>query len=281
MSSNTRKIGAAFGLASIAAFSVALPASAAVTASEWGVFGASTNGYDAAVTFTNPDFPGAEIMVSSEMTYDWLTPDGEGEGFTAADPLGLLIGANLTSTDYNFLKVQTAADNTQATVTDITFDSAVPAGQLVLAISDIDSDRAEITMRDANDNDVAVADIIGTATTLGFNWDDITNTTDVPTVETGSNAVTVQMWDAPDGTDGSTGWVRPSVAITEITITTWTTDGNSSGQRFWLGQVIETEDTSDNSLPNTGIDDSIYLVAVAGGAMLVVGGLVGLRRRQA
>jgi LPXTG-motif cell wall-anchored protein len=237
MNSTTRTIGAAFGLASIAAFSIALPASAAVTASEWGVFGNSSNGYDAAVTFTNPDFPDAEIMVSSESTYDFYAPADEDEGFT----------------------------------------SEVPADQLVLAISDIDSDYTEITMLDAEDNSVSADDIMGTATDKAFNWADPTDTDNIPQVG-GEGATIVSMGNAPDDTDGSTGWVRPSVPISKITISTWTTDGNVSSQRYWIGQVVE---TADEPLANTGASDSLYLVAAAGGAMLAVGGLVGLRRRQA
>jgi LPXTG-motif cell wall-anchored protein len=277
MNSTTRTIGAAFGLASIAAFSIALPASAAVTASEWGVFGNSSNGYDAAVTFTNPDFPDAEIMVSSESTYDFYAPADEDEGFTTADPVGALVGANYDSSDDLFLKVSTAADNEQAVVTEITFDSEVPADQLVLAISDIDSDYTEITMLDAEDNSVSADDIMGTATDKAFNWADPTDTDNIPQVG-GEGATIVSMGNAPDDTDGSTGWVRPSVPISKITISTWTTDGNVSSQRYWIGQVVE---TADEPLADTGASDSLYLAAAAGGAMLAVGGLVGLRRRQA
>ena len=76
MNNTARKIGAAFGLAAIASFSVALPASAA-NVGEWGVFDDSENGYDGAIYFTNPDFPDAEVMVSSESTYEFLQPAEE------------------------------------------------------------------------------------------------------------------------------------------------------------------------------------------------------------
>lgn len=277
MNNTARKVGAAFGLAAIAGFSVALPASAANIA-EWGVFDDSTNGYDGAIYFTNPDFPDAEVMVSSESTYEFLQPAEENEGFTTADPLGALVGANYDSTDTNFLKISTAADNTQTLVTEITFDSPVPAGQLVLAISDIDSDHAEITMLDENDDDVTAGDIIGTATETGFNWSDPADTLNVPTVEATDPGV-VSMYNAPDDTEGSTGWVRPSSSISKITINTWTEDGNVSSQRIWVGQVIE--DTSSDGLANTGAGDSLYLGAIAGGALLVAGGAIALRRRQA
>lgn len=274
MNNTSRTAGAILGLAAIATFSVALPASAANVA-EWGVFEDSLTA-DGALLFTNPDFPDAEIMVSSENTYSFLSPAEENEGFTSADPVGALVGANYDSTDSLFLKIETAADNNQETVTEITFDSPVPADQLVLAISDIDSDYTEVTMLDAEDSDVSAEDIVGTATTTGFNWDDPSDTENIPNVAL-EDATTVSMGTAPDGTDGSTGWVRPSVAVSQITISTWTEDGNNSSQRIWVGQVIE--DTSSDNLADTGVSDSLYLTAVAGGAILAVGGAIALRRR--
>lgn len=167
-----------------------------------------------------------------------------------------------------------------ATTTTITFDSPVPAGQLVLAISDIDSDRAEIFMYDELGFFTDAADIIGTATTLGFNWDDPSNTEDVPLV--GRDLVkltTVHMGEAPWNTEGSTGWVRPSADISRIEINTYTEDGEVSSQRIWIGQVIE--DTSGDELASTGAGDSLYLAALAGGAALTAGGVMAVRRRQA
>ena len=271
----SRTTGAILGLVAITTFSVALPASAANVA-EWGVFGDSLNGFDGAVTFTNPNFPDAEIMVSNENTYGFYSPDGEGEGFTVNAPVGAIVGANQTSTDDNFLKVSTYDAN--AVWTEITFASPVPAGQLVLAISDIDSDRTEIQMYDDVDNNIAAADIIGTATMLGFNWDDLSNTEDVPLVDA-LDSVTVQMGDAPWNTDGSTGWVRPSAAISQISIYTLTEDGAESSQRIWIGQVIE--GNSGDDLASTGVGGSLYLAALAGGAALAAGGVIALRRRQA
>lgn len=274
MNNTSRTAGAILGLAAIATFSVALPASAA-NVSEWGVFGASTNGYDGAVTFSNADFPDAEIMVSSEQTYDFYAPSDEDEGFTTADPLGALIGANYDSTDSLFLKIETAANNNQATVTEITFDSPVPAGQLILAISDVDSDRAEITMEDENGDGIGSAEIIGTATQTGFNWE-TPGSSDIPVVEE-IDPGTVRIGEAPDGTDGATGWVRPSLAVSYIRIESNTEDGNNSSQRIWVGQVIE--DTSSDNLADTGVSDSLYLTALAGGAILAAGGAIALRRR--
>ena len=274
MNKVTRAAGASAGLAALFAFCSAIPALAASNVAEWGVFGDSLT-FDAQVDFANPDFPDAQIDVNNENEYGYYSPDGEGEGFTTADPVGALVGANQTSTDDNFLKVDTY--DLRAVKTTIFFDDPVPAGQLVLAISDIDSDRTEIKMFDESDNAITAADIIGTATTLGFNWADPSNTDDIPLVDA-LDATTVRMYDANWGTEGSTGWVRPSANVSKVTIDVFTEDGFVSSQRIWIGQVIE--DTSSDDLASTGAGDSLYLAALAGGAALTAGGFLRLRRRD-
>jgi LPXTG-motif cell wall-anchored protein len=269
----SRSIGAIASFTSLFTLTVALPASAAVTG-EWGVFGDSLT-FDAQVDFANPGFPDAQIEVTNENEYGYYSPDGEGEGFTAADPVGSLVGANQSSTADNFLKVDTY-DERAVTVT-IYFDSPVPAGQLVIAISDIDSDRTEIQMFGESDGAISATDVIGTATTLGFNWADPSNTDDIPLVD-GLLGNTVRMYDANWDTEGSTGWVRPSADVSEISIETFTEDGFVSSQRIWIGQVIE--DSSGDDLASTGASDSLYLAAVAGGATLLAGGFLRLRRRD-
>jgi len=273
MTSASRSIGAIFGLAAITTFSIALPASAATTG-EWGVYSTVTDGpYSLAIDFDDSSRPDALVDISDDNDSEILAPNAEGEGFTAADPVGALVGANSSSTENLFLKVETTADNNNSAFVEIQFASPVPAGQLVLAISDIDSDNAVITMEDENGDDLTAVQIIGTATETGFNWDDPTNTDDVPVVSA-AGATSVAMGDAPDGTDGSTGWVRPGAAVSAITIQISTEDNQISAERIWVGQVAE-------GLAATGADDSLYLVALAGGAAIATGGIVALRRRQA
>ena len=277
LNSTARKFGAAFGLASIAAFSVALPASAAADTVEYGVW-AVGDGNDYTVSFSDSSMPNALVNMDGDWdTYDIYAPTDDDEGFTADTPVGAILGDNTTSGDYLYLKASTVDNDGLPLFIDIEFAEAVPADQLILAISDIDSDHARISMIDGFGNSIPAESIIGSATTLGFNWADMSNTTDVPTV-TATDDYEVTMGDAPDDTDGSTGWVRPSAPVKSLTITINTEDGNVSSERIWLGQVVA---GSDDSLAGTGSSDSLYLVAAAGGAMLAIGGLVGLRRRQA
>ena len=270
MNSTTRKLGAAVGLASIAAFSVALPASAASTISAWGDW----YGMFLTLEFNNPAFPDATFTVSGEESWNNLYPATEDEGFTAADPLGQLIGPNQDSTDTLLLKVETLADNDSTATVDIVFESPVPANQLVVAISDIDSDRAEIEMWDGNDDPLTYLEIAGNEENFAFNWDDPTDTVNVPGMGS-NNPTSIILGDAPDNTDGSTGWVRPTVDVKAMEIHINTEDGNFSSQRIWIGQVAAVD-----SLADTGMSDSLYLAAVAGGALLAAGGFVGLRRRN-
>lgn len=260
-----RKLGATLGLALITGLTVALPASAA-TVSEWGVWGGNGNLY-----FSDPGLSEATYTVTNYAEWDPYSPSDEGEGFSADSPVGLVIGANASSTNDVFLKVTTLAENKELAVVNITFDTAVPADNLVLALSDVDSDHAIIEMTDGSAVALTGAEIVGTATDTGFNFEDLTST-DRPTVS--SFAASVEIGDAPDGTDGSTGWVRPSVAVKEIEIFINTEDGNESSQRIWIGQLSATDD---EGLATTGSNDSLYLVAFAGAAIVAAAGIV--RRR--
>jgi hypothetical protein len=268
MNNTFRKIGAALSLASISGIGLALPASAA-TVGEWGVWQADEGGD--LLTFSNSNMSDATFTVGNYDEWDLYSPDGEGEGFSADTPVGAVIGANDSSTDNLFLKVTTLADNTQMAAVTITFDTAVPAGNLVLALSDVDSDNAVIEMADGSAVALTGAQILGTATEPGFNFED-PESSDFPAVVAYPSSVEIGA--APDGTDGSTGWVRPSVAVKQIEIFISTEDGANSSERIWIGQI---GDAADEGLAPTGSADSMYLVAFAGAAILAAAGIA--RRR--
>lgn len=273
MNKTLRRIGASVGLAAITGLSLALPASAA-TVAEWGVW-LSDEGGDV-VSFSNPSMPDATYSVSNYRGWDIFSPASEGEGFSAGSPVGSLIGANATSTSNLFLKVETYANNLDAAVVFITFDSAVPANNLVLALSDVDTDHAVVEMEDANGDSLTGAEIIGTATDTGFNFENLAST-NRPTVVAGATSVTIG--DAPDATNGSTGWVRPSEAVKSITVSVNTEDNNFNAERIWIGQIGEApdEEARNENLANTGAQDSMYLVAFAGAAIIAAAGIA--RRR--
>jgi LPXTG-motif cell wall-anchored protein len=269
------KIGATLGLAAITGLGVALPASAA-TFAEWGEW---VDGAEDRLVFSDPSFSGATFSVDNEQTWRTeATADGFWVGsFTADSPVGSLIGANVSSTKDLALYLETKDDNNEAVVAVITFDTEVPAGTLVFALSDVDTDDAYIEMANGVGDPLTGSEIIGTATNTGFNSADPTST-DRPTVVAGSNFVTIG--DAPDETLGSTGWLRPSAAVKTIAIVINCEDNYYQGQRIWIGQIGGSEDvggSSDEGLAKTGATDSMYLVAFAGAAILAAAGIV--RRR--
>lgn len=268
MNTVTRTIGATLSLAAITGLSVALPASAA-TQGEWGTW----DSMFLTLEFDNPAFPDATFTVNAAESWENLVPADWAEGFTAADPLGQLIGANRDSTEPLYLNVETQADNNVRATVDIVFDSPVPANQLVVAISDIDSDRTEIQMWDGDDDPLSYFEILSGEEDFSFNWDDPSNVVDVPSISSYSQ-YTITVGNAPDGTDGSTVWMRPTVEVKSMEIHINTEDGDYSDQRIWIGQVVEVD-----TLADTGVNESLYLLAVTGGAIIALGGFISLRRR--
>lgn len=263
------KLGAALGLAAITGLGLVLPASAA-TGAEWGVW-LSDEGGDV-ISFSDSTMPDATYTVSNYRGWDIFSPDSLGVGFSENTPVGSVIGANDTSTSNLFLKLETLADNNQSAVVVIDFDSAVPADNLVLALSDVDSDHAVIEMTDGRGNDLSGTEIIGTATDTGFNFEDLASS-NRPTVVSGATSVTIGS--SPDETDGATGWVRPSKAVKTITITVNSEINNFSSELIWVGQIAE----SAEGLAPTGAPDSMYLVAFAGAAIVATAGIARRRTR--
>jgi LPXTG-motif cell wall-anchored protein len=269
------KICATLGLAAITGLGVALPASAA-TFAEWGEW---VDGAEQRLVFSDPSFSGATFSVENEQTWRGEAPaDGIWvESFSANSPVGSLIGENVSSTKDFALYLETKDDDNEAVVAVITFDTEVPAGALVFALSNVDTDHAYIEMANGVGDPLTGAEIVGTATNTGFNSADPTSN-DRPAVVSAGNYVTIG--DAPDNTGGSTGWLRPSEAVKTIEIIINTEDNYYQGQRIWIGQIGGSEDgggSAGEGLAKTGSADSMYLVAFAGVAILATAGIV--RRR--
>ena len=273
MNSNFAKATAVAGLVAAFAVSTAIPASATVTASEWGAWDSMFLGF----AYDNPAFIGGTYSVTGADSWTNLYPATEGDGFTADTPLGGLFGSSTALAYPTVLKVYSPADNATPAIMEITFQTEVPANQLVLAITDVDVDHATITMYDGQSNSISATNIIGSAPTTGFNFVDPANTTNVPT-STATGPYSVLIGNAPDFTDGSTGWVRPSVGVKFIHIEFNTEDGASHFEKVWMGQLLEATPAAE--LGHTGVDQSVYLAAMAGGGILAAGGFIGLRRRN-
>jgi hypothetical protein len=197
--------------------------------------------------------------------------------FSANSPVGSLIGANTGATNDFALYVLSKDENSEYAIVTITFDTEVPAGNLALALSNVNDDHALIEMIDGSNVSLTGTEIIGTATNTGFSSTDIASDP-IPTVVASPNFVRM---DAPeDDNSRSTGWVRPSAAVKTIAIAIASNDSYYGMQRVWIGQIGGSEDVGGSSgegLAPTGAADSMYLVAFAGAAILATAGIV--RRR--
>jgi LPXTG-motif cell wall-anchored protein len=269
------KISATLGLAAITGLGVALPASAA-TFAEWGEW---VDGAEDRLVFSDPSLSDATFSVSNANTWRVENPatGTDVESFSANSPVGSLIGANTGATNDFALYVFSKDENREYAIVTITFDTEVPAGNIALALSNVNRDHALIEMADGNNVSLTGTEIIGTATDTGFSSTDIASDP-IPTVVASPNFVRM---DAPeDRNEASAGWVRPSAAVKTIAIAIASNDSYYGIQRIWIGQIGGSEDvggSSDEGLAKTGVADSMYLVAFAGAAILATAGIV--RRR--
>jgi hypothetical protein len=202
----------------------------------------------------------------------------EDEYFAADTPIGAVAGANGPTGSFNFLKdkINGLAGSVDSGVHQdmnqilIRFITPVPAGQLLFAASDIDSDHVAIHGKDADGNFLTADQLRGTASTslngLAFNYcasatspGSCTDTA-TPAMTTDSDGRIIATGQTAN-TTGSSVWVRPSVAVKELWVTVTNDDAsNASSIRLWAAQVASTS-TSDAagasgrgsaSLPNTG-----------------------------
>ncbi len=276
-----------FTLAGIIAASSALalapllPAAAATDDVAWGSWGAVGPSSLSAetVTFTGTNFVNGTWAVTGAAGYEILDTTTAGEYFTAETPIGTAFSANGPDLGANFLKVTMPAGG-QSTLT-VTFDAAVPADQLGIAVSDIDTDHVSISGTDANDGALTGAQINGSATTQGFNFCAVTDPpsacggdTDTPSLSTGATDVTATGTSA--GTDGSSAWFRPNTTVKSLSFTFFNDDsGNTSSERVWLVQKY-----TPAPLPNTGVNGGLVAgIAGLSIALIAAGGLIVARRR--
>lgn len=238
------------------------------------------------ISFGNSSFPNATFAMSGQ--YDPLetgvdTVYMSDEYFTADTPIGAVFGANGPQTSdgsANFYLVESTSNNSDEAILTVTFASPTTAGNLAFAVSDLDSDHVTVTATDGNDAAATGDQIIGSASPSSFNFCDVS----APPAACGSDTVgplvTIGATDVlaagvESGTDGSTAWFQPSVAISTVTFTFSTDDGSGSGSRYWFAQ----KDTA--ALPDTGASASTMMgMFGVGSAMLAAGAMFILRRRQ-
>jgi len=166
-----------------------------------------------------PGFPGADVASDSRSgsvgvqsgASVWLGPN---------TPVGQVFGS---SQDRPYLNLRPKADNATApSRTTYTFDSPTPPAGWAFVLGDIDADAVAVSAKDATGGDVSVAQL-GFAG--AFNLCDTSprpggcsaSVGDVPTWNPGTRTLTGN----PTATDtfGASGWFRPTVSLSSLTLT--------------------------------------------------------------
>ena len=211
------------------------------------------------------------VSADDDYTVEIKSVASTGEYFKSNTPIGSAFGANGPTGSNNFLKFTTdPSDGTDGFVT-ITFAEPVAAGNLAVAVSDIDSDQAEISATSDGTTALTAEQLKGTAgatlSDLSFNYCETrtnspcsNDTNVVPVVDETThlrfgNMSDTDLW----GTDGTSGWIRPSVAVKTVTIRIINGDENASSERVWIAQKGSVE-----SLANTGSKSEVSLEIAAG-----------------
>ncbi len=219
----------------------------------------------------------ATWSVNGAGAYSIIGVDGGDEYFVAGTPIGEVFGANGPTGTSNYLRAESEDDLVTPVIITVTFESAVAAGLLGFAVSDLDSDHVTVTATDGSGTALTGTEIVGTATDSAFNFCDYPDSpctdTAVPAITENANDVLATGVDT--NTDGSTAWFRPSVAVKTVTFTYLNDDeGNSSSSRYWFAQTAA-------PLPDTGLSGSSMMALFAvGAALLAAGGLLIARRRS-
>jgi len=258
------------------------PASASTAPTAWGVWGDDSPSapIDWPLTFSAGGMVDATFSVTG--TSDVWSPstDQFPEYFVAASPIGAVFGANGPGSTNNRLLPRSQNDTTTPVVVVVTFDSAVAAGNLGFAVSDLDLGNVTVTATDGSGAPLTGAQIVGDATTTAFNLCDFAGSpctnTNVPTITQDAFGVTAQG--NLISSTGSTAWFRPSAEVKTVTFTYLNQDDEDpTSGRFWFAQTIV---PAPAPLPDTGLSSpAVITLLVAGSSLLLAGGLLVARRR--
>jgi LPXTG-motif cell wall-anchored protein len=294
---NRKTLGFAAATAALA-LSVGLtasPALAAVGDGTWGIWTA-TDLEDAAsgnITLGDTAVGGAGFTYVENLGISeaYIESVNEREDwFTAETPPGLVFGPNGPSDVENVITLSN--DNANEGVLTITFNNPVPAGELGVAIGDLDSsdesdpnfsDRATVEATTGAGADLTSAELNGEV----FNICNVTINADMPTACANTQITDVPILTEPTATsvkfsgdpvdsdgDGEYGWVHPTTDVKTLTIT-WNGWDDGSSSRVFVAVK------KNLTLPDTGVDAaSVALTSMVLG-VLGTAALIAVRRRRA
>lgn len=216
-----RRIGATAGVLALLGWSIgaATPVRAAtVPAYATWTFAGTGGAYTGTVTLA-PGYPVA-AFTSTSRSGSVGPQSGAATWLPAGSPIGAVFGS---SANREYLNLRPAADNVGApSTTTYTFAEPIPAGSWAFAVGDIDADRVTVAATDTDGNPVAVG---GLGFQGSFNYCDAT-----PRASTCSGVVApydLPVWDPATATlvgnvantSGASGWFRPTVALSSLTLT--------------------------------------------------------------
>lgn len=179
---------------------------------------------------------------SDSEAVELLTSTGGGDWLTSATPFGRVYGASGPSRTVRYLKIaEDPYGATNRTVTTITFKSAVPAGNLGIAVADLDLDKVVVTAKNSYGETLTGNQLKGTASRVTFNFCNVPSSkptncgsdTAVPRWLPGRHGGTVLGSD--ESSDGASAWLRPNQAIKSLTLTFSAFSGvGVHSYRLWL-----------------------------------------------
>lgn len=170
---------------------------------------------------------------------------------------------------------------------DVVFDQEVPAGELAIAVSDVDGDAVTISAKDAAGNDLTFTEINGTVQNQVFNFctfspapTDCSSDTDVPVLTNTATSITADGSDS--NTEGATVWFVPSAAVKSIKFVSdiHGITGEVGHHDFYIAEKSATTVVDNQGeLANTGGEQANVAFLVALALVLAGGGVLVFRRK--
>jgi len=260
-------------------------AAQAATASYWGEWSDPVSG-GGTITFADA---GAINATYTTMNTDSVESDAgsNGKWFPATSPVGADWGASDVATKARFRL--DAVHGTPGEL-NVVFDQAVAAGDLAIAVSDVDGDAVTVTAKDDAGNDLAFDAISGTVTNQTFNFctfaptpTDCSGDTDVPVLTHTATSVTADG--SASNTEGATVWFVPSAAVKSIKFVSdiHGAVGEVGHHDFWIAQKAGANPVAYNNkgqLAHTGADFEYFAWMSAFAVVLIGAGTLMVRRRS-
>ena len=256
----------------------------AAAPSYWGAWSDPANG-SGTLTFADP----ASINATySTKDTDSVESDAGSDGKWL--PESSPVGADWGATGPSDTKTRFRLDAVHETPGElnVVFDQEVAAGDLAIAVSDVDGDAVTISAKDEAGNDLTFTEINGTVDTQVFNFctfspapSDCSGDTDVPVLTNTATSVTADG--SASNTEGATVWFVPSAAVKSIKFVSDIHGAPSEvgHHDFYIAEKPGINPVAYNTggLAHTGGEQANLTFLVVLAVLLAGGGVLVIRRR--